>query len=363
MTAQQTLPFTRDEQAAAIDAALERLRPALSASKLRGLRALLGAVLTLPRNERGELPLDLLAARLDVTERTARTHLQAAEALALVVVDRADGMRRPHCIRLDFDGLRRAARVGLATGRPAPPSVDPVAVASAQIPVACENREPSPRVAPSCPTVAHVRKNFPNDRKNFPIGEATGHDVCLYLDSPPYSPPKAETGAEWEAAAAELRRIGFGGARAAIAEARALGRSAADVVAAVAVFEANRDRLASPGALRFWIRENAWPVDGVGPGGRGDEKRRRDDANARRLAGYAAQAAAAADENAALERDHGPTLDALGDREREALVAATLRDRATLDAYRRGRWRESGSLVRLALLSAIAEAAVATVSN
>ncbi|MGC3968918.1 MAG: hypothetical protein QM775_16575 [Pirellulales bacterium] len=86
--AQTVLPFTREQQTAAVAMAIERLRPALSSSKLRGLRALLEAVMTAPRNERDELAIESIAARLDVSVRTAGTLLKAAEALSLVIIER-----------------------------------------------------------------------------------------------------------------------------------------------------------------------------------------------------------------------------------------------------------------------------------
>lgn len=436
MTRQQTFPFTRDEQAAAVAAALERLRPALSTCRLRGLRGLLDAVLTAPRTERGELPLESLAARLDRSTRSAWSLLKAAEALGLVVVERADGMRRPHCVRLDFDGLRLVGREGAkpsATVGNVPnysessnssPTVEAVELIAE--PVAAAASSPSP----SSPACAHVMKNFPNVRKNFPNGEQSADNVgFIYL--PPY-PPKptgdeqkttgggaglanargpeaadvrpvlqnafgdavrsgepsrtakrneaersgtrpetltridftakrnasgtqAETGEAWAEAAAALGAAGLGAVGPAIEQARARGLTPAAVAAACATFVANRAKFKSAGALRFWLANGAWPTDAavVDPA---DQARRRDEAEARQARDRQAHVAAVeriAAETDAAEAEHGAALDALGETERDAMAADVLRVPGLLDGYRRGRWREPGSLVRDCLLNAL----------
>lgn len=383
---------------------MERLRPAVTNTKLLGLRALLDAVLTAPRDANGKLPLDALATRLGRTVRSAWSLLQAAEALRLVIVDRSTGMRVPHGVRLDFDGLRLVAREGtppsLAT-LPAKPEPAGAIVAEAV-------DEPGgvsvgSGVSPSSLVFAHVRKSFPNDRKIFPNGKPTPDDVCfIYL--PPYPPkPVLETetaggGADfenargteraafgepvrcepgrsepgpadlqnaepdWGGAAASLKKAGVEATKPAIAAAQARGLDPAAVVAACATFAANRAKFKSAGALRFWIATGGWPTDApvVDPA---DLERRRADAEAkqtRQRVEHETAVAVNAAETDAAEHDHGAELDALGEAERDALAVDKLKAPGLLDAYRRGRWRERGSLVRDCLLAALdARAAVA----
>lgn len=355
---QTTLPFTREEQAALVDAALERLRPALSACRLRGLRALLGAILTAPRNERGEMPLDALAARLDVDERTVRRQLAAAQALGLVVVERAAGFRRPHVLRLDFDGLRGAARTNpeprTLNAEPSTPLRSHDAPFDHVGTPAAQHVEPSPTSLEN--DAAHVRANCPNVRTNCPNGASVADRLVLL--SSPHSPPSRSTdGDDWRVAAAELRRVGIAKADAAIGEARARGLRAADVVAAVATFDANRGKFRSAGALVDFLRSGSWPADGVVDAAELVERRERAAA-----ATFAKREALerrrhdAADDATRLERLHGPTLDGLADADRDALAAATLAAPGLLTAYRGGRWREPG-MVRACLLESLDERA------
>lgn len=397
MSRQETFPFTREAQAAAVDAALERLRPALSPVKLRGLRALLAAVLTAPRNECGELPQESIAARLDCTTRTVRNLLDGAVALGLVVVDKPAGMRRARCIRLDFDGLRGVARRGCAAvdlPRPADQASRVEAVAhSAAEPERSElaTGEQSPAesvaaiVSPSSPSDGHVRKVFPNVRKVFPIGERAA-DSFDFIYIPPYPPkpernggggggvfgeparsgagrggcrsgddPSGEPGPGWAAAAAALKSIKLGAIAAALEQARRAGRTAADVVAAVRTFEANRDKFKSAGAVRFFLDSGDWPTEAaiVEPGA---VERRRAAAEERQAAERARVVELRTSNAAEVDADeaaHGAALDALPDLERDALAAVACRAPGLLDAYRRGRWRERGSMVRECLLSAL----------
>ena len=363
---QTTLPFTREEQTALVDAALERLRPALSACRLRGLRALLGAILTAPRNERGEMPLDALAARLDVDERTVRRQLDAAQALGLVVVERAAGFRRPHVLRLDFDGLRGAARTNpeprTLNAEPSTPLRSHDAPFDHVETSAAPHVEPSP-TSPAFTAAAEplggsvpVRANCPNVRANCPNGASVADR--LFVLSSPHSPPSRSTdGDEWRGAGAELRRVGIAKADAAIAEARARGLGAADVVAAVATFDANRGKFRSAGALVDFLRSGSWPADGVVDAAELVERRER--AAAATLAKREAlerRRHDAADDATRLERLHGPTLDGLADADRDALAAATLVAPGLLTAYRGGRWREPG-MVRACLLESLDERA------
>ena len=415
MPRQTLFPFTREEQAAAIAAAVERLRPALSTVKLLGLRALLDAVLTAPRTDRGELPLDALAARLDRSTRSAWSLLKAAEALGLVVVERADGMRRPHCVRLDFDGLRLVAREGTkpaasaeehgheAAAGPIAKTVDFPSVSAEEHSQARAFGPGPSTVSPSPLVFAHVRKDFPNVRKVFPNGKTAADDVCL-LYIPPYPPSPSKTGptdgdaktagggvgfgtsrgsegaafgeptrskpgpaagantssaAGWTEAAAALTAAGLGAVGPALEQARGRGLSPGDVVAACRTFDANRAKFKSAGALRFWLANGVWPTDAavVDPV---ERDRRRDEAEARqtrqRVEAAAARAANVAEADDA-EREHGAALDGLGEADRDALAAAVLRAPGLLDAYRRGRWSGPG-LVRECLLAALAARSV-----
>ncbi|MGC3968919.1 MAG: hypothetical protein QM775_16580 [Pirellulales bacterium] len=180
-----------------------------------------------------------------------------------------------------------------------------------------------------------------------------------------YIPPTPQTDStcddEWAAAAAALKGIGLGTWREAVCEAQARGQTPADVLAAVETYDANRAKLTSAGAVRSYLDCGAWPAEGVtSPADVTRRRAEREEADARRIAGYRRVERDTAAEDEALEHDHGAALDALPDHERDALAAAVLRDRTSLELYRAGRWRER-SMPRLLLLAALqSQAAVSS---
>jgi len=69
---------------------------------------------------------------------------------------------------------------------------------------------------------------------------------------------------EWKAAEEKLKLAELSTVRDFLDDASRLGKSPAEIIAAVETFNANRRLLESPGALRFWLDNNGkWPVEGI----------------------------------------------------------------------------------------------------
>jgi hypothetical protein len=159
-----------------------------------------------------------------------------------------------------------------------------------------------------------------------PMPWGVSPDVSVFTDK---LSTAATEGGEWAAAAESVRATGLELVERFLAEAQKLGKSAAEIIDAAKTYEANRSKFKRPGALFTWLREGAWPAEGVRSARIvRAEREKRDQAEAERRARIQADQAAEMErreETAALEKVYGPRLDAMSDAELLALGRSCVR--------------------------------------
>ena len=254
--------------------------------------------------------LTVLADRLQIAPETARKAMKGLERLGLID---ATTTGRTKVYSINWPAVDQATKVAT--------------------PVTCHRSERAPVTSQT------------GDMS--PVRPVTCHRSTLepFTESLPAA-------AGWDAISDELQAAGVHQVEDTVAAAIAVRMEPGEVRQLIADFQANRGRLASPGAISARIRSGSWPASGVvtaadqAANREAAERRRKEQAEGNQAA--AAAAAASRQQIADLEARFGRHLDEMSTDDRDRLARSVFVDRFAWERYKR---RKGGRVELLEALS------------